>query len=1209
MKKQLTKYGLYLSGALFFVSFLLYYQGLVSPNYGYELEKLQSVFLQKEDALEKYIGKKAVLMREKGLENLLMSEQESPFFVHIYRNDSLVFWNTNALPVLNFADLHYPSDGLVKLQNGWYYAKSFEYSNIRFVASFLIQNDYAYENDYLNRAFAPDFKTGINAPIVLETESEYSVRDKNGKFLFALDPQEELRISSLEQNILVFLLFFSIAIFCFALYRNSRDWNALFQFLLLAAVLLVHLALVRSEAYRLMDGTAFSDPAVYANSWFFPNLLLYCFNAMIFLFEGTLLVAILKKLPSKQLFKWLSLLLFLLSLLAAHGIGYLYLSIVMDSSIPFEIGKLFRLNMFSVWAALGMGLLFYTYFILIRGLIKMMQHQQWKKTTLVVIWFLSSIGYFLFDVVGGFEQLYLGLWPMLVNGVILFVELRQSGRYGFNYGVLLLLLFSWYIALNIDAFNEVKEKKERELYAGQLASDQDILTELEYVKVREKMKEDRYIKQLVSPQKTLTSTEFQDHMERSYFNGFWDRYACEFYLFDGQGKALLSHTRQDRERLEQLEEVLEKHSIRSEIDSQVFYVTDFTSQLSYIGKHSFDFDGSEIILYATFKSKQIPEKIGFPRLLISSKTGVFSSLENYSIAKYYKGNLVSQYGRFSFPTREEALVTDRKIGSGFFDGEEYNHLLYRKSDDDAVVLSRKLPSTFQLLTSFSYLFCFFGLLLLIPLAVNNYSTFQVSKLSFALKIQLTFLSIIIIALVAFGIGSGKFVRSQYNEYSNELIKEKIKSVQVEVKHKLEKEENLAINEQGAYLNYLMRKFASVFVTDINLYDKHGYLLASSRPKVYNVGLLSEQINPGAYRQLYVNKKSEFIHQEHIGSLIYLSAYVPLYNYDGKFLAFVNLQHFGQQKGFEHQIENFLVAIINVFILLLAISVVLTIFVSNWVTAPLRELRQNLAKIQLGKYNKPIEYQPNDEIGALVRNYNQKLEELAYTAEQLAISERESAWREMAKQVAHEIKNPLTPMKLSLQHLQRVYDPNDPDSRQKIDRVANSLIEQIDALTNIANEFSNFAKMPVGQRVELDLVSLLEGTVLLFGQREALELRFESKLTRAAVEGDKDLLLRVFNNLLKNAIQAIPDDRKGMVVIELERKEDLFVVRISDNGKGIEEELQGKIFVPNFTTKSKGTGLGLAMVRQIIELHEGRVWFETKPGEGTTFHVQLPIYRA
>jgi nitrogen fixation/metabolism regulation signal transduction histidine kinase len=233
-------------------------------------------------------------------------------------------------------------------------------------------------------------------------------------------------------------------------------------------------------------------------------------------------------------------------------------------------------------------------------------------------------------------------------------------------------------------------------------------------------------------------------------------------------------------------------------------------------------------------------------------------------------------------------------------------------------------------------------------------------------------------------------------------------------------------------------------------------------------------------------------------------------------------------------------------------------------------------------------------------------ELQESAAQLAKNERESAWREMAKQVAHEIKNPLTPMKLSIQHMKRSIEVKDEASQNKLNRVTASLIEQIDALTKIANEFSNFAQMPKAVEEETSLTTILENAFSVFAQHDDYQIEFNNLIdSEAVIWADKTLCLRVFNNLIKNAIQAIPSNEEGLIKINLSEENEFYKVEIRDSGVGISDEQVSKIFVPYFTTKSTGTGLGLAMSKQIIENMKGQIYFKSTIGKGTSFFVSFP----
>jgi two-component system nitrogen regulation sensor histidine kinase NtrY len=225
---------------------------------------------------------------------------------------------------------------------------------------------------------------------------------------------------------------------------------------------------------------------------------------------------------------------------------------------------------------------------------------------------------------------------------------------------------------------------------------------------------------------------------------------------------------------------------------------------------------------------------------------------------------------------------------------------------------------------------------------------------------------------------------------------------------------------------------------------------------------------------------------------------------------------------------------------------------------------------------------------------------------LAQSERESAWREMAKQIAHEIKNPLTPMKLNVQHLMRTMGEGKADLAM-VERISATLIEQIDSLSAIANEFSDFAKMPKAKSSRVDLVSKLHSLLQLFEASDKAEIILDpGPVEEVYVYADNEQLMRVFINLVKNGLQSIPRNRKGMIRIELREKEKQAVVSFTDNGSGIPEEIRDKLFRPNFTTKSSGMGMGLAISSSVVRSLGGKIWYDTKPNQGTIFYVSLPL---
>ena len=308
------------------------------------------------------------------------------------------------------------------------------------------------------------------------------------------------------------------------------------------------------------------------------------------------------------------------------------------------------------------------------------------------------------------------------------------------------------------------------------------------------------------------------------------------------------------------------------------------------------------------------------------------------------------------------------------------------------------------------------------------------------------------------------------------------------------------------------------------------------------------------------------------------------------------------------VSSILNTLIKVYVFLFLIAFAIAITIANSITWPLIKLSDKLKNTTFGDLNQELDWPDKDEIGQLIQNYNAMLNKLHHSANLLAKNERETAWREMAKQVAHEIKNPLTPMKLSIQYLQHASKSGTQKLDEMIKKVSATMIEQIDNLTRIATEFSTFATMPNAQNEKIVLNDVVVSVHNLFRKREDLDIQCYLPMDEIYVFADKDHLLRIMNNLIKNAIQAIPTDKSGKIIIRLKKTKDLAIISVNDNGIGIPDEMKNKIFEPNFTTKSSGTGLGLAMCANMINGFNGKIYFDSKQGEGATFFVEIPMMR-
>jgi nitrogen fixation/metabolism regulation signal transduction histidine kinase len=338
----------------------------------------------------------------------------------------------------------------------------------------------------------------------------------------------------------------------------------------------------------------------------------------------------------------------------------------------------------------------------------------------------------------------------------------------------------------------------------------------------------------------------------------------------------------------------------------------------------------------------------------------------------------------------------------------------------------------------------------------------------------------------------------------------------------------------------------------------------------------------------------------------VSSYVPVFDANGISAAYLNIPYFTSESKLQQEIANFLVTIINLNAFIFLIAGIVALFIANRITHSFAVIGDKMKDINLGKVNDAIVWKGNDEIGSLVNEYNKMLAKLDESAAALAKTEREGAWREMAKQVAHEIKNPLTPMKLSMQFLQRSIENNAPGVKELATSVANTLVEQIDHLSNIASEFSQFANIENARKESLDLIESLQSIKMLYDSNEKIFMQWRLLNDPIVLYADKTHINRLFTNLIQNALQSVKNGTMPQVQVSTVLQGQTVLVKITDNGDGIPENIQEKIFTPNFTTKTSGTGLGLAMCKRITEQMNGQIWFETAEGAGTSFFVQLPI---
>ncbi|MBQ0006088.1 MAG: ATP-binding protein, partial [Alistipes sp.] len=611
------------------------------------------------------------------------------------------------------------------------------------------------------------------------------------------------------------------------------------------------------------------------------------------------------------------------------------------------------------------------------------------------------------------------------------------------------------------------------------------------------------------------------------------------------------------------------------------------------GWWTFVIDYVPVDLYLEIDSKPLDGgAVGYPALLLETRSGNRSLIpSHYSYAKYYEDKLVSSSGEYVYSmTFRETEGRGEQYYHRRSDG--YIHFCNHTSSDGKIVMSRPLRRWHQYMMFISYLFLFFAVIILLYVyligrRITRREDVPVKK-TFRRRITLFLVLSLLVALAVMGVGSIVFIIHLSDINARSQMQEKMKTVQsslsVFFKHANDYREINNLNMFNA-----MDGVSANTKVDINLYDTHGSLIRSTKPEIFTRYLASSRMDPDAFESILYGEKLMVIQMETIAGMRYHSLYAPVFNEDGTVIAVINIPFFMDRSGFRQGNSSFIIAtIINIYLLLLIFTLFWGTTMSNAVSRPITLISRRMQEMNISQEPHHLHYKGDDELGVLVKSYNKMVDDVKSSTVQLAQSEREQAWREMARQIAHEIKNPLTPMKLSLQHLIRMKKMNVQGWEDRLDSLSESLIEQIDILSNTASEFSSFAKFYNEDDIEFDLISLLKEELLLFDSGDDIGVEFCCELDSAFVKLKKSQITRAFVNLISNAFQALENVDSGKVRISLSKNGDMFRIDVEDNGNGVLEENLDKLFKPNFTTKTSGTGLGLAITRNIVEQSRGHI---------------------
>lgn len=1193
-------------------------------NYGAkDIRKFENQIARKEKLVESYFTKienlepSEIFNAQMDFSKNLLHEKGIALFVYV--DNRLVYWSNNTIPVKDRLQQNGFQSNFISIGNASYAVKNKRIGRFEIVGLILIKKNYPYENAFLKNGFQEDFHIPDKAIISPFPQKEYyRVFNSENDYLFSIHFNDAKKFAFLYTYLPALFYFLGIIGIFFMIIimigevKSVRKRN-LFIILFFIFLAIVKWVMVEYQVPRAFYSLDLFSPVYFAASDFLPtlgDLLLFTIFFLVITYTFYQHFRVSNNCSGKPLLKKLFAAIYLLLTIGIFVIfQQLFRVLIYHSSLTLETYKVLDLSVFSFVGLLIIGI---NYLSLSLIIIKYFQIFKDISKNLQLLVFLL-ISWILVYLICMQQEIQIHPFSILFFFVFIFIlsviKRRQPVIPKYSQSVLLILITSILTVFLINHLTREKEFRGKQVLAVSLATEHDPVAELLLEEIDPALQSDSTMHEYIMDT-NIDMDDIEDmfnYLKKNYFNGFWSKYDLQITICKPTDSVYIEDWIPCYPFFDTM--IIENGEVLH--GTNFHFLDNLNGRISYIGtiRYVDDFSGREMTLFIELDSRRLTAELGYPELLLDDEISGNKIINKYSYAKYNNGNLITQSGSFPYSLRSYTYGEfNDEFNSVSFEG--YDHVVYKVDDDNIIIVSTPSVTIFNLLVSISYIFAFFYLLVsLILLFINLPFLKRRFESNFKNKIQFSIITILLLSLILIGGGTIFFSISQYKTKHYDILSEKIQSVYIELDHKLRYEKRLSPNwfsSQYDNLTQLLIKFSDVFYSDINLYNPNGHLLATSRPEIYDKNLISDRMNMLAYKELAINMKAEYVHTERIGQLSYLSAYVPFMNKDGNLLAYLNLPYFTKQNVIKAEVSNLIVAVINIYVLLILLTVVVAVIISDQITRPLRMLQLKFGTIKLGQHPEHINYTAKDEIGSLVSDYNRMIDELARSVELLAKSERESAWREMAKQIAHEIKNPLTPMKLSVQHLMRTYNDRKENMDDYLKHFSKTMITQIDNLSYIATAFSNFAKMPSGTYKKMNVVDVLIDSEKLFQNNDHVKFEIAHHgISEVFVYADKEQLARAFLNIIKNAVQSIPDDREGIVRVDLSESNGKVIIQISDNGVGIPDDVQDHLFRPNFTTKTSGMGLGLAITKNIIENTGGTISYETKVGNGTTFMIVLP----
>ena len=1147
--------------------------GDITKNYTY------STFLTKQCA-ENIVKQIDSLSKTDIFQYLLEYKKKNPegidFF--IFENNHIKAWTTNDFYVdTSLLNYHQKT---VWFHDVLLYVYVKNIGTKKLLTTLVLSRKYPVENDYLKDYTNPLLKLPSNYKIS-QSKKGIPIKTSQGNIVFYV-MKEQVKVPS-DIYMLSFLIEFLLGIFIFYFWGKSlsnRTQVIIWSILIIGLLLLKQFDILQHLPFEIFK------PYLFSSHWFFSlgELLLWS------LLVWGISVGVQKNISHNINNKQKTFLFLILYPFLSVFLIYIIRILVIDSIINVHFYDIYSLSVYSVFVLLVLLLFTIAFAHLFFAFIPYFNNKK-KYLWLLAIYPIAYIFLLLFNL----HIFILFFMLLLFTGLGVLFLITQKQNPATN--VIGLLIASAIISGLLFYFSEKKENSIKHLLVTKLSEERDLVLEnISQDIINDALKDSSIISLLQND--TLSQEQInknlKDYLKQHYFTGYWSNYDIQITICSNNDDLEILGENRIINCFSYFNQII-KYQGEKVGSSRFYFINNDNGRISYLMVLDY---APKIYkkVFVEIDSKLLAVKQGYPELMLNYKGDSF--LKKYNYAKYKNGKLYFQYGDFPYPLVDKMFVNKPNMSELSFN--KYSHLIYKASDNSLFVLSSKKIGFWDIVQETSYLFLIS--LIFYVLLLFDKGKIKLHLLTLRGQIQITMFSLLFLFFIVVGIIVVIIIKNNFNNYYRQSLKEKMESIRDEFSEK----DIASLSERE--ISDFVYKLSGVFYTDIHLYDTTGNLLYTSIPAIFDKNIQSSYANPNAYYMLHHKLLSRYIHQEEIGKLKFLSAYTPILNEEYKPIMYLNLPYFTKQVEMTRQMIMLITSVINIFVFLIVVSLLFTVLVSNRITEPLSIIRNHIKQLYLGSENKKIKLNIKNEIGDLVKEYNKMIDKLEESALKLAQSERESAWREMAKQVAHDIKNPLTPMKLSIQYLQQTWKKHEgKDLQNFIDKMTKTIIEQIDTITFIANEFSNFAKTPAIVFEPVKVKSNLENIISLYENEKnifiTVKYNFENDVE---VCFDKHYFNRVIGNIIKNAVQSIPYSKQGIINIEVKTENNLLLIMVEDNGIGIPEDIRGKIFYPNFTTKASGTGLGLAIAKNLIEQAGGAIYFETETGRGTRFFIKFKI---